>query len=119
MTQHDGRMIETLNEERTCVVGLLTEATTRRDAPPPDRTLITYSEAIEVPGTAQRVFIHRGHAGDVAALVLIEGLGGLTLYDTYPRDDISVPPALPCPPPCTDARSLHTHRRTRCGQTLH
>ena len=54
----------------------------RRDAPPPDPTLTTYSEAIEVPGTAQRVFIHRGHAGDVAALVLIEGLGGLTLYNT-------------------------------------
>ena len=58
----------------------------RRDAPlpPPPEPLwdVVYDEAVRAPAAVQYRFIHRGHAGDVAALVLIEGLGGLTLYNT-------------------------------------
>ena len=41
---------------------------------------ITFEEAITVPAAIRSRFLHRGHAGDVAALTLTESLGGLTLY---------------------------------------
>ena len=48
--------------------------------PPLGPTDITFEEAITVPAAIRSRFLHRGRAGDVAALTLTESLGGLTLY---------------------------------------